>query len=527
VFYVSFRKQKKKAVALLLFVSFFLSFAAISAPVKADDYGQITINASGSECASITVTGSGYSSTFTSFPDVFTIEVFDDYLTFSVTAQAGYEFSYAVSGETAYLDNPFSDYFYGSYDISFYFGDAPAPTPTPMPTPTLAPGEPTPTPPVSPTGYQYIFSGLCDENNAGSLLGNVSVTSYYSNGNHGIAGTSVERFTVLTSESYIYEPPAKPLYFSFDLSQHYGANMTRQYWLGKTENTASIPIYATNNDLSTIAFSIFNYKMIDAFGSGAILTARSITNNNAIDRRLTDSVGTATLNLQPNTLYLLTIESVSTGTSYTLGPINTANTLITMTVPALSFPSSLISLYTYSYMFAYRNFTTHSLSIAYEDTTNSTGSLELIISTQNSTVYYDHTFINGIDNVNLFGYTWTSADNATDYNVWLVVNSTTSGVYYFKQFLLGENNVVESPFSFAFLGSIEGFDTAIFIPAFLIIGAAGCFSQLSAEVAAFLTTVTAVILVLIGWISISNSMLVIALSLSVLSGVVAARRRFG
>lgn len=500
----------------LFIVGCALSF--LPAPVQAQSFGTLIVDANPDECASIYVSEEGYSaSDFTSFPGYFNIESFLSPITITVTAEDGYTFSYAATDSASYLGNPFQDTFYGDIDLTFYFTETPSPTPTP---------DPSATPPPSPTGYGYTLNGLYDENNPASQLGSVIVTAYYANGSVGIGGRSTEIFTV--NGTYSYLPPSKPLYFSFDLSAHYSVNMTRRYWLGLGEDTADITIFATNTDLSLIAFSIFNYRNIDAFASGAILTARSLTSLEAIDRRLTDSLGTVTLELQPNTLYDITVESLSTGAVYDLGPINTATSVITLNVPLLAFPPNIVDLYTYSYAWATRNFTSSSITVAYQDTTGQTSSLEIIISdASNSTVYFDETYSNDTQNVNLFSYTWSFAVNATDYNVWVLVTSETTGEYYFKQYLGGEYTKAVSPFDFSFLGNINGLDMAIFIPAFLIICAAGVFSQLSAEVACFLTTVTAIILTLIGWISISSSMLVVALSLSLLAGVVTARRRFG
>ena len=163
--------------------------------------------------------------------------------------------------------------------------------------------------------------------------------------------------------------------------------------------------------------------------------------------------------------------------------------------------------------------------VRYEDTTNLTTQLELIISDPtDNTVYFDEIFTNETHNVNLFNYAWNYAVNASSYNVWVVVTSESKSTYYFKQYLLGMYDKASNPFDFGFMGSINGLDTAIFIPAFIIIAAAGCFNQMNAEIAAFLTTIIAIVLAAIGWITISSSMLVVALSLSILAGIVTARR---
>ena len=504
---------KTRKVLIVSVILFSLVLMFIPLPSVKAQYPVLTIYADSSECASVLVSSDfGRSETFTSFPATFYLNYYQaDYVTITVTAHPGYTYDYATSSSTSYLSNPFSNYFSYSEDIYIYF--------------TSTTPEPTPTPEPSPTGYQYIINGAYDENNPSAYMGNVTVTAYYPNGSYGIGGKSTEQFTV--AGSYTYNPPSKPMYFSYNLAKFYGQNVTRQYWLGYQEHSGTLYVYVPQVDITSIAFSLFNYKNIDAFDDGAILTARNIASLRTIDRRLVDSLGTVNLQLQPNMLYDVTVESVSTGDVYNLGKISTATSLVTLNIPASAFPSNIVNLYTYSYAWAYREFSTNSIMVRYEDTTNLTTQLELIISDPtDNTVYFQEIFTNETHNVNLFNYAWNYAVNASSYNVWVVVTSESKSTYYFKQYLLGMYDKASNPFDFGFMGSINGLDTAIFIPAFIIIAAAGCFNQMNAEIAAFLTTISAIVLAAIGWITISSSMLVVALSLSILAGIVTARRRF-
>ena len=63
------------------------------------------------------------------------------------------------------------------------------------------------------------------------------------------------------------------------------------------------------------------------------------------------------------------------------------------------------------------------------------------------------------------------------------------------------------------------------IPALLIIFVAGCFSELTSEVAAILTVIVAIVLTSLGWIDIGQGAIISALALAVMSGIIAAKRR--
>jgi hypothetical protein len=286
-----------------------------------------------------------------------------------------------------------------------------------------------------------------------------------------------------------------------------------------------------DKDQTQVAFNIFNYQSLD-LSEGAYLTVKSLMGDNLaldypVEKRPIDALGDVITELPLYTLYTITVESASDGSTYVFGNINTVSTSITLTIPPTAFPAQTLELYQYVHAYATRTFATPNgtIIINYGDITNKTNSVIVTITNaSDGTVAFTRMFYG--PEYQTFSYSWADAYNTTSYQVEVAVDHQSFGDFSHKQYLLGEYTKPTDPFSLDFLGTIN-ISTAWFIPALLIIFVAGCFSELTSEAAAILTTIVAVILAAMGWISISSSALVVALALSIMAAIVTARRRFG
>jgi hypothetical protein len=244
-----------------------------------------------------------------------------------------------------------------------------------------------------------------------------------------------------------------------------------------------------------------------------------------IEKRPIDGSNTVVMELQQGSRYELYYGNGTDWTDY--GAFYaTGVTGVQLVIRGVAFPQNILALYQYVHAYSVRDYLNPvgSITISYGDTTSLTTSVTITITdTDTDTIAFQQTFSG--PSYQTFSYTWPYATNATNYQVTEDIVHSQFGNFNFKQYLLGEYTKASAPFSLDFLGTI-GVSTAWFIPAMLIIFVAGCFSELTSEAAAIITTIVAILLAVMGWISISSSALVVALSLSIMAGIVSARRRF-
>lgn len=374
------------------------------------------------------------------------------------------------------------------------------------------------------TGTIYAFAGPFQEDTSALLSGNCKVTAVGSNGEYMVTTLAASTGAI----NWTYTNP--PLYFRYDYNETADTVYTRYCWLNTTQQASGdFFFYAcfSNESLSTIAFNIFNYRTILDFSQGAFLVVKSptVTADVIIEKRPIDSTGSVSCTLKPNTPYAVSVESKKTGTNYDLGTVNTVTSAITLTIPGTAFPENNLLVNKYVHAYATREYLNPvgAITVSYEDITEQTDSVNITITDSDGAVV----FIDVYPDNQSFVCLWQYAVNATDYEVTVTATTSAYGTLTFKQFLLGEYSKASSPFSLAFLGSLgDGINVAWFIPAFLIICVSGCFSEVNAEVAAVITTIVAVILTALGWIDITPAAIVVALSLSIMACMVAARRRF-
>jgi hypothetical protein len=376
------------------------------------------------------------------------------------------------------------------------------------------------------TSYgSFPFFGPLSEDQTGYMLQNITITAHLAGGtgNNAI-------FEVNDTNPYIYNDTVAPVkFFTFDWNGT-GTPQHREYWLDPTEQTAGLinnniagaeyDIYFSRTDLTTYIISFMDqvgllkqypYIELQAYLSGQYVT---------VDKREVDAQNIISCDLQMGSRYRIIFTDGITDNIY--GDITTtATTGIQLILRGVDFPKETLLLYQYVHASAIRDFLnpTGAITVSYEDITNQTTSVTLTI-TNNGTVVYNNVFVD-----QTFSYTWTSAVNATSYQVTVAIVHANFGSFSYKYYLLGEYTKATEPFSLAFLGSTMGISTAVLIPALLIIFVAGCFSEITAETAAVLTVIVAIILSALGWIEISQAAIITALALSVLAGIVTAKRR--
>ena len=298
----------------------------------------------------------------------------------------------------------------------------------------------------------------------------------------------------------------------------------REYWVTDSDLTGgwgSFDVYM-GHDTTTYTIAFLDYSGVLKNNPYIIAKYETLFDPAAsIEKRIVDSQKIVVFNLIPNTKYQLYYSDGTTETYY--GEVTTTSTTsIQLTIRGLEFSDSVLQLYQYVHMYAVRDFLNPigSITVSYEDTTSLTNDVTITITnTATGIVAYTN-----VEVAQTFSDTWSSAVNATNYQVNVEVDHQTFGVFEFNQYLLGEYTTASDPFSLEFLGELP-VSTAVLLPALLIIMVAGVFSELTSEAAAVITCIIAIVLTALGWIDIGQGAIIAALALSVMAGIVTVRRR--
>jgi hypothetical protein len=372
------------------------------------------------------------------------------------------------------------------------------------------------------TTYNYYLMGPLNEATAAWLPGNMTVTAHLWAGGIGAEPTISTDITTIYNLTTSY--PVR--YFSFDYNET-GVNQHREYWLDTSDTTnATYRGWFSPDTLNSYTISFLDYTGILQDYSYIIIKSYVLGATSTVEKRVVDAQGTVLMNLISGTKYQIVYTNGVTSIVYgDIVPAGVAG--IQLVIRGVDFSSleakKQLLLYQYVHAYAQRDFLNPvgSITISYEDLTSKTNSVLVTITNNGSTVY-SNTFV-----AQTFSYTWNNAVNSTSYEVTIAVNHQTFGTFDFKQYLLGEYQKAVEPFSLSFLGSSMGISTAMLIPALLIIFVAGCFSELTSEVAAILTVIVAIVLTSLGWIDIGQGAIISTLALAVMSGIVAMKRRQG
>lgn len=384
---------------------------------------------------------------------------------------------------------------------------------------------------ASATTYDFVFHGVFDDTvttdymtflDDSPALANVTIHSGTSSEGYVTSGTN---YTYSDTTSYVAQ------YASYDIIDNTtGTEYTehREYWFNTGETSGIFFVYGSQNSATyTISFLDYvgmlkSYPFVEAqvyYQTGVYLT---------VEKRPVDAQNIVTFDLEEGMRYRIVLcDGVSEDNNIVYGFLTpTATTGIQLVIRGVDFPKETLLKYQYIHGYALRDFLnpTGAITVSFEDENLMTNNVTVTITNaSDSTVSLNQVFVS-----QNFSYTWNYADNATDYEVTITVDHLTYGSFYFKQYLMGEYTPATDALSLDFLGTSGiPIGTAALLPALLIIFVAGCFSETNAEVAAILTVIVAIVLMVLGWVPMDQGAIVSALAISLLAAIVTVRRRMG
>lgn len=350
--------------------------------------------------------------------------------------------------------------------------------------------------------FNYIFHGLYNENTGLLTNDGVNVTAYFTD------ASSPQTFEV--NGTYNINFTGRPRYFLFDLTND------REYWVSEDADYGEIYIFDDGTTKYTIAF----LDLAGVLDDYPFVEAKRYINGTLriVERRRVDIDEKIEMSLINGVTYTLSIQD---GASYTYGDlVMTSTTTVQLTLKGIEFPKETLLTYNYVRIYAIRVLGasgTGNITITYQDTLEQTVSVDIYINYKNGTNIY-----NATETADSFSHVWASALNNTDYRLVVSINHARYGVYLWRQYF--PRSFSDPPWALGFLGTLP-FATNIIIPSLLILFAAGAFSQINAEVGAFMAVVTAATLTYLGWIPIAPGYLITAFTLAILMGLIFAKRR--
>lgn len=367
--------------------------------------------------------------------------------------------------------------------------------------------------------YSFYFLGPLNENNWSYLFGNVTVHAYQ------YIGVAFDSFQFNTT--YIWNSSYVPIYFTYEWNNtDTGVTQHHEYWLSSNDSTTWTGsgqeyrcFFNSPTDPTTYTIAFLDYTgLLKTYPYIKISDGGSY---NTIEKRSVDAQNVLTANLFLGKTYDVWLSGAS---DYYYGTITTTSvTAVQLVLRGVAFSQQNLLLYQYIHAYAIRDFLnpTGAITVSFQDTTNKTNSVTITL-TDTATNTVD--FLTVDYSNQKFSNTFP-VNNATNYEVTVTIDHQTLGTFDFKQYLPGEYTKASAPFSLDFLGTSFGISTAVIIPALLIIFVAGCFSELTSEVAGILTVIIAIILTALGFIDIPQAAIISALGLSVMAGIVTARKR--
>lgn len=373
--------------------------------------------------------------------------------------------------------------------------------------------------------YSYTFNGPFDEYYGFDwhYMGNIWIQIIAHYQNESILVTTLGYNTTL---SYTYTPTTQPLFFSintvFNISPVIVKAYERQYWLTTGETTGEYTIYAIADDLFT-EYTINFLDYVNLLADYPYVEAQLLMNNtyNVITRVPVDSTNTVVMTLQQGIRYRLVLGDGTT--QFVYGDFAPSGvTAVQLTLKGADFPKETLLKYPYVTFYGVRAFGNPfgSILINYNDSKADTTSFTADFKTEDGTVVYSYT----VASTNTINLNWTSAVNATIYEVEVTVQHGTYGELTWSQTFANQAGDNAALFSLGFLGDWV-FDTGFLLPALIILLVAACFSALNAEVGAVLTCIAALVLSYMGWLPIGAGALVAAFSLAILMALLYNRRR--
>lgn len=301
----------------------------------------------------------------------------------------------------------------------------------------------------------------------------------------------------------------QPRYFVFDLDPY-----DREYWVEPSENDTDITVYdaGANSTMYTVQFN----DLVNSLSTYPYVEVQMLSpdNVNVVEKLKVDEEKKIRVAAIYGTKYNVIIGG------YTYGELLFGDTSpITLDLTGLIFPETVIMGYKYVRVYATRDMASGEINAYYSDSLNLTNSIDLNIYIQeNDTLAYS---TNSTDNPWVFS--WTGADNTTDYRMEILIDHSTFGTLTYRQ-VLPRLFIYTSPFDLTALGSSLPIEAKYLIPAFIILCVAGAFSALNVVIGLFSTVAVSAIIGYIGWLPISADILVFAFAMVIVYAFVKLRR---
>lgn len=353
----------------------------------------------------------------------------------------------------------------------------------------------------------FAFYGPFNETTGEQLDENVTVTAHYAD------DTGIPDYSFILNGGWVYPPDYSVQYFEFLFDD----GTTRQYWIDPSEIITDLYVFKATDPTSYVinfldytgVLQTYPYVTIKASVNGTLYT---------VEKRKVDEQNSIAANLILGEKYQLVIGNDEY--SFVYGDmLATATTGVQLILRGVDFPKETLLMFKNVVLYGLRDFSSSSISFYYADSLNATTSVNVVFTDSLGTVAYNQTFTADYVNLN-----WTSAVNATSYQLDVSVVHEEYGDFTWSQYFTNEAGEGPAIFDFSFLGTWT-VDMTYLFPAILILFVAACFSALNAEVGAVLTVIVAALLTWIGWIPIPAGFLVAALALAILMALVYNKRR--
>ena len=380
-----------------------------------------------------------------------------------------------------------------------------------LPVVTISPAE-------AQTTYTYTFNGLIDETRLTPVNTGANITIIYPpQANH-----PPDNFiTPANGNPYNHTTNAIPLYFLYDLSNYYGYNVTRQYWLSPAETSGTYTVYSTLPNIQSITFII---RALGGIDPGQYIQAElpSVEGTQAIvARSLIDRTNTAQLTLRPESTYRITL-TFPDGQIFSFGNVIITTSAITLTVSPMSFKQETIWQYQYVRLIANKP-SPDTIRVNYEDLLGGTLSTQYNITDQKDNIVY--TILHGA--TNSFSDLWIDVSPSGVYFLNAQVNHTVFGQLTFQQTIGGDSSANSPRIDLAVFGNFMGIPSEQIVAAIIILVIFGVFSTINAYIGLFVGVAASIFLWWIGWLTLNTGVFVAAFCLVILLSITYWKRRGG
>jgi len=341
----------------------------------------------------------------------------------------------------------------------------------------------------------------------GSFQGNSSVTVVFVNGTEA---------TYIVNGSRHFEFSNEVLCFRWNITEG------NERVLYVTDYSGNLTFFIPEGSYSIYYFNIQDYIGLLQTGNAYLESYRfvdgSYNQSMLIERKLVqDYVSEVPLIMNVGATYLLKLKIGNT--VYSFGYFTAgSDTTQTLALQDITFTSNTLLAYRYVRVEASRSSDGTEITVNYQDTLENTTSVELEIQYSNGTVAYSDSSTGY-----LIQFYWGSADNETDYIVYVTVTHKSLGTLTYKK-VLPYSPALNPPFDLSPLGTFPIANNQV-IPLAIVVFVAAVFSTLTAPLGIFLTVLTAIVLRYIGWLNVTWSILAFAMSMALIYAIAVLKRR--